>query len=95
MARRRHLIAYDIADPKRLRRVCKVMEGYGQRLQYSVFLCDLSGGELARWEADVRQEVDLAEDSIVDIDLGPTTGGAEVTMLGVPRQLPRCGPTIV
>ena len=46
MARRRFLIAYDISDPKRLRRVCKTMEEYGDRLQYSVFICDLSRAEL-------------------------------------------------
>ena len=38
MARRRFLIAYDICDPKRLRQVCKTMEEYGERLQYSVFI---------------------------------------------------------
>ena len=36
MARRRYLIAYDIAHPRRLRVTCKIMEGYGDRLQYSV-----------------------------------------------------------
>ena len=38
MTRRRYLLAYDIADPKRLRRVCSLMEDHGERLQYSVFL---------------------------------------------------------
>ena len=48
MARRRYLIAYDIRDPQRLRRICKLMEAHGERLQYSVFICDLSRGELAQ-----------------------------------------------
>ena len=42
MARRRYLMAYDVADPKRLRRICTLMEDHGERLQYSVFLCDLT-----------------------------------------------------
>lgn len=31
------LISYNIRDEKRLRKVAKIMEGYGQRIQYSVF----------------------------------------------------------
>lgn len=33
-----HLVAYDIADPKRLRRVARFMERRGLRVQKSVFL---------------------------------------------------------
>ena len=95
MARRRYLIAYDIADPKRLRRVIKVMEGAGQRLQYSVFLCDLSGVELAEWDEAMRSVVELAEDSIVRIDLGPSNKPAQVWTMGTPRTLPFSGPLIV
>ena len=35
----RWIIAYDIAEPKRLRRVAKHLEGVGARLQNSVFEC--------------------------------------------------------
>lgn len=35
------LVSYDIADPKRLRRVCRLLEGAGTREQYSVFLCNM------------------------------------------------------
>ncbi|EMN95623.1 CRISPR-associated endoribonuclease Cas2-like protein, partial [Leptospira interrogans serovar Medanensis str. UT053] len=31
------LVSYDIREPKRLRRVAKIMEGFGERIQYSVF----------------------------------------------------------
>ena len=92
MARRRYLIAYDIAHPRRLRITCKIMEGYGDRLQYSVFLCDLSSMELAQWERKIRPELDLSEDSIVVIDLG--SPGA-VRCIGLARQIPHGGPTIV
>ncbi|WP_166355291.1 CRISPR-associated endonuclease Cas2 [Phytoactinopolyspora limicola] len=95
MSRRRYLIAYDISDPKRLRRVIKVMEAYGQRLQYSVFLCDLSGMEFTRWNRDVLEVVHLGEDSVVTIDLGSVEAAAEVRTLGRPRTLPSTGPTIV
>ena len=35
------LISYDIADPRRLRRVCRILESAGTREQFSVFLCNL------------------------------------------------------
>lgn len=95
MARRRYLIAYDIADSKRLRRVIKVMEAYGQRLQYSVFLCDLSGMELIGWRSELLKVVNPREDSVVTIDLGRQGASAEIQMLGTPRALPASGPTIV
>lgn len=94
MARRRYLIAYDIAHPRRLRATCKIMEGYGDRLQYSVFLCDLSAMELAQWERRIRPTLDLGEDSIVVIDLG-RPGAVPVRCIGLARQIPHGGPTIV
>lgn len=96
MARRRYLIAYDIADPARLRRVCTLMEDHGERLQYSVFLCDLSTGELAELESRAVELIRLAEDSIVQIDLGPTSSSARIRTMGKPRRIPsRGGPQIV
>lgn len=95
MSRRRHLIAYDISDPKRLRRVIKIMEGYGQRLQYSVFLCDLSGVEYVRWQRDILSVVHLHEDSVVTVDLGALPNSTPVRTLGRPRSLPEPGATIV
>ncbi|GDY31826.1 CRISPR-associated endonuclease Cas2 [Gandjariella thermophila] len=95
MARRRYLMAYDIADPKRLRRVCALMEDHGERLQYSVFLCDLSVAELAELESAVTDVMDLGEDSVVEIDLGLTSSPARVRSLGRPRRLPDAGPKIV
>ena len=37
-----HLVAYDIREPSRLRKVAKVCEDYGLRVEYSVFECDLT-----------------------------------------------------
>lgn len=95
MARRRYLIAYDIGDPARLRRVIKVMESYGQRLQYSVFLCDLSGVELVDWRSDIMDVIRTTEDSVVHIDLGPVEVSAPIGIIGTGRRLPVRGPTIV
>ena len=53
-----HLISYDVRDPKRLRRVAKLLEGYGTRLQYSVFRCRLDELTLEKlhWELNKIME---------------------------------------
>ncbi|MFF0147013.1 CRISPR-associated protein Cas2 [Amycolatopsis sulphurea] len=88
MARHRYVIAYDIADPARLRRVCTLMEDHGERLQYSVFLCDLSPAERAELESRATDVIDLAHDSIIHIDLGPIPSAPPIHTLGKPRTLP-------
>lgn len=95
MARRRYLIAYDIADPIRLRRICALMEDHGERLQYSVFLCDLSLGELAELESTAMRLMNLTQDSLIRIDLGPAASPATVRAIGQPRRMPTNGPQIV
>lgn len=89
-------MAYDIAEPARLRRICTLMEDHGERLQYSVFLCDLSIAERAELEGAVIDVMDLAADSVVQIDLGPVAAAAPIRCLGRPRLLPGGGgPQIV
>lgn len=46
------LVCYDVRDEVRLRKCAKHMEGYGRRIQYSVFRCWLTGraAERLRWE---------------------------------------------
>jgi CRISPR-associated protein Cas2 len=95
MARRRYLMAYDIADARRLRRICTLMEDHGERLQYSVFLCDLTVAEFAELESAVTGMMNLGEDSVIQIDLGPLHAPAAVRALGRPRRLPGTGPQIV
>jgi CRISPR-associated protein Cas2 len=94
VARRRYLVAYDICEPKRLRRICKTMEEYGERLQYSVFICDLSRTELIRARTAVEREMDLTEDSVVIVNLGETHN-ARFTFVGQRRDLPTTGARII
>jgi len=95
MSRRRYLIAYDICEDRRLRKVIKIMESYGERLQYSVFLCDLSAMEVVQWRSDIVPAINVNEDSVVCIDLGALGATAAMTILGRSRRLPTSGPTIV
>jgi len=46
------LVSYDVRDQKRLRRTAKLLQGYGARVQYSLFRCRLSDRDIERlrWE---------------------------------------------
>lgn len=94
MARRRYLVAYDIRNDRRLRAVATCMESFGERVQYSVFVCDLSGRELAEMSLQLERLMRLMEDSVMIIDLGGVDAG-RFRFLGVHDPLPDPGPTIV
>jgi len=59
------LIAYDIADPKRLRLVAKACEDYGIRIEKSVFECDLGEGDYAELWGILLSLIDETEDSLI------------------------------
>ncbi len=92
----RYLLAYDIRDPKRLRHVHQMALDYGEPLQYSLFVCDLSKLELMRMRAAVVAEMNLNVDSVAIFDLGaPTSRGVScVELIGARRAMPDTGPTI-
>jgi len=94
--RTRFLLAYDIRDPRRLRRVHQIAKSYGDPLQYSLFACDLSRSELLLLRRDLTAAMDLGVDSVAVFDLGPPTSrGVEcIAFLGARRDLPEDGPTI-
>jgi CRISPR-associated protein Cas2 len=71
--RTRYLLCYDVRDERRLRRVAKLAEEFGYRLQYSVFICDLSPVERVQLERRLGEVLNLAADGAVLIDLGPAT----------------------
>jgi CRISPR-associated protein Cas2 len=62
------LVCYDVHDPERLRKAAKHLEGYGERMQYSVFRCWLTRLEMERlrWELT---ELLAAEDDVLLIPL--------------------------
>ena len=62
------LVCYDVRDPDRLRRAARHMEGYGERMQYSVFRVWLSPREAERlcWELT---ELLAPEDDVLMIPL--------------------------
>ncbi len=63
------LVTYDVATDsaegvRRLRRVAKVCEAHGQRVQKSVFECTVNEAQLVELEHRLRREVDLEADSL-------------------------------
>ena len=44
----RYVVAYDVESDRVRTRIAKVLTGYGNRVQYSVFECDLDGNDLTR-----------------------------------------------
>lgn len=60
-----HLVAYDVRHPRRLRRVARVCEDYGIRVEYSVFECDLAEPGFRSLWRDLAREIDPGEDTIL------------------------------
>ncbi len=88
--RSRFLLTYDIRHPRRLKRVHGVAKDYGEPLQYSVFVCDLTRLELVDMRTHLLEEMNQREDSVSIFDLGAPTGRglACVEFIGVRRPLP-------
>ena len=75
--RQRYIVTYDIADASRLRKVFKLMKGYGEHQQFSVFRCDLMKMTLATMKAELNEIIHAQEDQVLIIDVGPTEGRGE------------------
>ena len=66
-----YIVAYDISDRRRWRRVFKTMNGFGEWLQLSVFQCRLSKRRRAELETRLRALVKTGEDHVLLVDVGP------------------------
>jgi CRISPR-associated protein Cas2 len=95
MARRRYLVAYDIRDDRRLRTIAGCMEGYGTRIQYSVFVSDLSARELVLMRGDIESLMKMTEDSVMIVDLGAVGDLSRFLFLGPHKKLPASGAVVV
>ena len=63
------LVSYDVstleaAGRRRLRRVAKVCQNYGQRVQKSVFECKVDAATLEILQAALLDEISLTEDNL-------------------------------
>jgi CRISPR-associated protein Cas2 len=84
--RQAYIVTYDVCHPKRLRKVFKVLCGYGDHLQLSVFRCELSPREALELRVKLSHAIHQDEDQILFVDIGPVEGrgAVSITALGVP-----------
>jgi CRISPR-associated protein Cas2 len=83
-----YLVCYDIRDHKRLYSVHKVMKGYGEPWQYSVFFCRLKNTDRIRMEACLTEEMNLKEDQALIMDLGPSEKAVRESIRILGKALP-------
>jgi len=92
------LVTYDVntetvGGRRRLRRVAKVCEGFGQRVQLSVFECVVDSGNLARLIHAIEQEIDPSVDSLRIYRLKEPRA-KYVTVLGRPLEFDQREPLV-
>lgn len=82
--RQSYLVCYDIADDRRLAKVAKTMKGFGDRVQFSVFECQLTKADLVRCRSVLGSIIDFKKDQVIFVDLGPAEGRGDrvITALG-------------
>jgi len=59
-----YFIIYDIADPRRLNRVAKILKDYGQRTQKSKFEASLEPAELKALKQKIGRVINPEEDGV-------------------------------
>lgn len=58
------LLCYDISDDNQRQRLARMLEGWGIRVQYSVFECELAPSELRHLRGLVQDFIDEKQDSL-------------------------------
>lgn len=69
------IVSYDVSvmtedGKRRLRRVAKICKKYGQRVQNSVFECQVTSVQLVGLKAELLREIDEQNDSLRFYSLG-------------------------
>lgn len=59
-----YLVSYDIPDDRRRTRLAKTIKDFGDRVQYSVFECNLDGNLLDTMIVRIEKIIDQEEDSV-------------------------------
>lgn len=95
--RRCYLVCYDIRDARRLRRVHRLLKGYGEPWQFSVFFCHLKEIDRVRLERHLREIVKLDEDEVLLLSLDTDTDAARAraTVLGPGLPVPSANVVVI
>lgn len=60
-----HIVAYDIKDPKRMRKIALLCQDYGVRVQYSIFQFDLNETLTAQLISELKDLINPENDKIM------------------------------
>ena len=84
----RWIVTYDVGDQKRLRKVYKLLRGYGDWLQLSVFRCDLTASERVVVARRLEEIIHAREDQVLFVRVGPVDGRGDEALetLGRPME---------
>ena len=93
------VVCYDVStlEPegqRRLRRVSKVCKDYGQRVQFSVFECEVDPAKWAFFRQKLIDEIDPKEDSLRFYFLG-SNWKRRIEQIGVKKSYDPDDPLIV
>ena len=89
-----YVVIYDISDDKRRRRVFNLLDGYGQRVQFSAFECVLNDRKFEELRARLAKVVKMDEDSVRFYPISKHTLG-QVVIWGVPPLTQMSGSVVV
>lgn len=65
-----YIVTYDVGEPRRWRRLFKLMHGYGEWLQLSVFQCRLTAQRRIELAAAIGEVINHNQDHVLILDLG-------------------------
>ncbi len=94
------LVSYDVASvgttsgARRLRRVAKACKNYGQRVQYSVFECEVDPAVWVNLKDQLIKEIDQEKDSLRFYYLG-SNWERRIEHVGAKKSLDLDGPLII
>lgn len=93
------LVSYDVSTidpggPRRLHRVAKACQNYGQRVQYSVFECIVDPAQWAVLRDRLIKEIDKTKDSLRFYFLG-ANWKHRVEHIGAKKTIDQEGPLII
>ncbi|NLN92536.1 MAG: CRISPR-associated endonuclease Cas2 [Candidatus Hydrogenedens sp.] len=86
--RKCYLVCYDIANPKRLQKIHRIMCSYGDPWQYSVFHCFLKDIDRVRLQKDLSNVIHNKEDQVLILDLGSTDNSDRKAVTTLGKKLP-------
>ena len=87
MSRRFYFVSYDIADDRRREGVYKLLLGYGDHVQFSVFCCQLNDRERVCLRRALSEAINHDKDQALILDAGSVEGAKpapEIEAVGQP-----------